>query len=202
VPLRGFIDLALQARPADELVLQSVDEIHVGLDRIAALAYQLESLAQQGAMLAQTTLGACLASTDQWDVENLAPVAWSCSQETPVDADADHARRAIISLVYMVGPGAALSVAETAMDGMVCAVCGKALASGNGFVEIEAHGVRPAIFAAIGAPFDVSQRLRAIQRLSLAALSHCVHMAGGHAVARPAAASLSIVLPKQRASRC
>ncbi len=123
---------------------------------------------------------------------------WSCSQQTLVNVDADHARRAIVALVYLRGPGTPLSVAEVKMDGVVCAVCGKVLAPGKGSVQVEAHGVRPAIFAAMRTPFEVSAKLRAIQRLALAALSHCVHLAGGHAIARPTAESLSIVLPKLR----
>lgn len=187
VPLRGFIDLALQTTAADDPVRHSLDELHVGLDRIGMLAYQLESLAQQSSTLSPTTIGACLAG-------NPHRLVWSCSQLTPANVDVDHVRRSVTSLLHLAGPGPLL-IGESAGDGLACAACEKPFARGN-VLEIQARGVRPAVFAAIGAPFQASQKLRAMQRLAVATLSHCVHLAGGHLVAHPSADALGIMLPK------
>jgi hypothetical protein len=187
VPLRGFVDLALQTTAADDPVRHSLDELHVGLDRIGMLAFQLESLAQQSSTLSPTTIGACLAETPQ-------QLVWSCSQLTPVTVDMDHVRRSLISLLHLAGPGPLL-IGESAGDGLACAACEKPFARGK-VLEIQARGVRPAIFAAIGAPFGASQKLRTMQRLAIASLSHCVHLAGGHVIAHSSADSLGIVLPK------
>jgi len=173
VPLRGFIDLALQTTAADDPVRHSLDELHVGLDRIGMLAYQLESLAQQSSTLSPTTIGACLAGNPH---------------------QLDHVRRSVTSLLHLAGPGPLL-IGESAGDGLACAACEKPFARGN-VLEIQARGVRPAVFAAIGAPFQASQKLRAMQRLAVATLSHCVHLAGGHLVAHPSADALGIMLPK------
>lgn len=195
VPLRGFIDLALQTTAADEPVRQALDELQVGLDRIGTLAYQLESIAQQSFTLSPTTIGASLASIMQGDPEDPKRLVWSCSQLTQVKVDLDHLQRAINSLRHLGGPGPLL-IGESAMDGLACAVCGKPFARGKLFVEIQARGLRPAIFSAIRAPFAAAHKLRAMQRLAIAAFSHCGHLAGGHVIARPGAESLSIVLPK------
>jgi hypothetical protein len=195
VPLGGFIDLALQATATGALALQSLDEINVGLARIGALAYLLECLAQQDSMLSRTTAGACFAP-GQGDFANPPQLVWSCSELTPVKADPDHALRAIISLMHLAGPGP-LSVRESAMEGLVCAVCGKRMARRQ-VLEVRASGMRPAIFSAISAPFAASQKLRAMQRLAIAALAHCAHLAGGHVIAQPDSESLSVVLLSQR----
>jgi signal transduction histidine kinase len=195
VPLRGFIDLDLQTMATDDPVRHSHDELHVGLDRIRMLADQLESLGQQGFTLSPTAIGSCLASLERGDLEDPKRLVWSCSTLTPVKVDKDHVRRAVISLMDLAG-SVPLLIRESALDGLACAACEKPIARGRVFVQIQARGLRPAIFAAIRAPFEASQKLRAMQRLAIAALSHCGHLAGCHVVADPGAESLSIVLPR------
>jgi hypothetical protein len=194
VPLRGFIDLALQTTAADELMHQSFDEIHVGLNRIGALAYQLESLAQQSSMLSDTTIGHCLASVGQGHSEE-ASLVWACRQQIVVRVDLDHFQRALHSLVHLAGPGS-LKVGEAAMHDQVCAACGTPFARGGGVLEVQASALRPAILAAIRAPFEPAHKLRTMQRLAIAALTRCTHFAGGHVLANLEAKTLSIVLPK------
>jgi hypothetical protein len=90
--------------------------------------------------------------------------------------------------------GGSLHIAESATKGSTCAACGKALPRRKVLVKAQARGLRPAI-AALRAPFAAEHKLRSSQRLTIAALLHCTHLAGAHVMAHPEAASLSIVLP-------
>lgn len=192
VPLSGFIELALETAASDDLVRQSLKEVHIGMDRIAALARELESLAQHGSMPTAATIGECIAPIEQGN--SAVPLIWSCSPQTPVKVDLDQARRAIDSLLRLAGTGP-LAIAESAMNGLSCAACGKAFPRGKVFAQVQARGVRPATLGAIRAPFDAAHKLRSMQRVTIAALVHCAHLAGCHVIARLEAESLGIVMP-------
>ncbi len=195
VPLRGFIDLGFQPQSNDELARQSLNELHIGLNRIGALAFQLESLAQQGSCILPSSLSDCFIAFDQTGLDTGLRLQWSCSQATSVAVDVGHARRAVVSLVSLSGSGSLL-VDESAPDSRSCAVCGEEFASLKSWVQVEARGVRTAVLNATRAPFEDTQKLRAMQRLALAALSHCAHLAGGHVVIDLDRKSLSLLLLK------
>ena len=192
VPIRGFIDLASANAAPDELVRQSLDEVQIGMGRIAALSYDLQSLAETGSMPKSTPVGDCIVATDQSNAAVALRSVWACSPLTPVKVDLEQIRRAIHSMACLAGAGS-LSIAESATKGSTCAACGKALPRRKVLVEARARSLRPVI-AAIRAPFAAEHKLRSAQRLTLAALVHCTHLAGAHVAAHLEVNSLSIVL--------
>jgi hypothetical protein len=193
VPIRGFIELASATAAPEELVHQTLDEVQIGMGRIAALAYDLQSLAQIGSVRSSTSLGECLAPADHNDAAVALRSVWACNPLTRVNVDREHVRRAIHSMAALAG-GGSLHIAESAMKGSTCAACGRALPRRSVLVKAQARSLRPAI-TAIRAPFAAEHKLRSAQRVTIAALVHCTHLAGAHVMAHAEATSLSIVLP-------
>ncbi len=190
-PIRGFIELASATAAPDELVRQSLDEVQIGMGRIAALAYDLQSLAEIASTPSFTPVRKCLAPAGRADAAAL-PSVWACNPLTRVRVDVEQIRRAIHSLACLAGAGS-LHIAESATNGSTCTACGGALPRRKVLVTAQARSLRPAL-AAIRAPFATAHKLRSAQRLTLAALVHCTHLAGAHVLAHLEVNSLSLVL--------
>lgn len=194
VSLRGFVDLAVETA-AGGLERQCLDEIDIGMARVVALARSLESLSLQGSDPLATTLEECFAPRESLESRASPRLVWTCSPQTPVTVDLEHARRAIDSLAYLAG-AVPLVIAESVLSGLACAVCGKAFPGTKALVHVRTGGLRQTVTEALGTPFAASHKLRCAQRLNLAVLAHATHQAGGHVIAEPRAESLGIALSR------
>lgn len=194
VPLRGFFDLAVETA-ADGLARQCLAEIDIGMARVVALAHSLESLSLQGSNPLATTVEECFAPQGSPESRASPHLVWTCSPQTPVTVDLDHARRAIDSLVYLAG-AAPLAIADSILSGLACAVCGKAFPGTKALVHVRTGGLRQSVTEALRTPFAASHKLRCAQRLNLAVLAHATHQAGGHVIAEPRAESLGIAFSR------
>ncbi len=204
VPLRGFIELALDKTARDEAVLQCIDEVRVGLDRIAALAFDLASLAPDESTSARVRLDACLEPVDSRGPARRPPATWACNPQLTVVVDLNQARRAVASLTSLaMDAGLVLEEVSTAhvpTASPSCAACGSPLPRRKAFVRVRSHGLRTAVLQAVPSPFDATHKLRGTERLAIAALVRSTHRAGGHVLVDVSAEDLSLVLPQTAAS--
>lgn len=200
VPLRGFIDLALDKTARDDAVLQCIDEVRIGMDRITALAFELASLAQDASSPASVPLESCLESTDFREAMQRPPVTWSCDPKLTVAVDLNQARRAVVSLASLASE-AGLFIEKVPAEGALagnpsCAVCAKPFPRRKAWVQIRAPGLRATVLEAVRSPFDAGHKVRGVERLTIAALQHSSHRAGGHVMVDLSAGDLSLLLPQ------
>jgi hypothetical protein len=197
VPLDGFAELAIQNTDENESVRHSLNEMRIAIDRLRALASDLENLAESAGAPASVAIGDCMAEGIE--------IEWLCSAATVVSVDPRHARRAIQSLAAVsmraaspFAPAPAWSVSLGSMAGTSCAVCGVARAVPYVFVQLQ--GVRAIAGEAIRDPFGSARVGRAGRRLSLAVLVHSTHGAGGHILLEEITGSLRLAFPVGRAA--
>jgi hypothetical protein len=195
VPLRGFIDLAAEKNSTVETFRQAVDEVRISIQRIAQMAFELESLGQAAAAPSAVPISECLVHAGPSDGKLRQSPIFLCDPETPVAVDLHQARRAISSLLHLAGL-APLEVGHSLLAGASCMACGIGLLPSNAFISVEARGLRPAVLLALGSPFAKSGKLRPSERLSVAALQYSVHLTDAHIVAGETDAALSIALPR------
>jgi len=198
VPLRGFVDLATENAPESELMRSYLDELRIGVARIAALASDLESLAQGSSPLARCAIGDCMPTAQEVNCNDTWEVNWQCSASTAVKVDSFHAGRAIQSLAR-AAQGAAtqdgptvLMVTKETLQSASCAACGTAISPKGKRVLVTAHGTRLATARALRNPLESQSAGRAIRKLGLAILVHSAHHGGGHILVDESASSLSI----------
>ncbi len=198
VPLRGFVDIAREiawsgeSRDADT-VRQCFEEVHIGIGRISALSLELEGMAQLGSARRATRIGNCLAHLEGPGSSAQLKLVWACKPGIPVNVDLNSARWAIDSMVRIVG-ATTVAIDTAVPHPSKCAACEAALARGKKFTRVWTYGLRPNVLAALRDPFKRQHKLRALQRLGIAALVHCTHLAGGHLIATGGGV-LGIALP-------
>lgn len=195
VPLRGFIDLATEGDVTAESVGLCLEEARIGVERMAALAFELESLAQDSIARSVVALSECFVPSDSHGRDGSHSAAPSGDQDILVNVDLGHARRAIASLRHL-GGGRPLAVGDALPPGALCVVCGAGPLRAKDFVQVQVGALRPGILAAFAAPFGAEHKIRAPQRLAVAALRHIAHCAGGHVVVDACSESVSVTLPK------
>jgi hypothetical protein len=195
VPLRGFIDLTTGETVTAENARQCLEEVRIGVERIAALAFELESLTSDTSTRSAVRVSDCLAPMETRSTHVPPEVALSCDPELLLTVDVGHARRAISCLSDLAG-AARLSITDALSPGAVCAVCGVGPLRPRNFLQVRANDLRPPILSALAAPFDANHKIRSQQRLLIAALRHTTHLAGGHVLADAPTGAVCIALPK------
>lgn len=196
--LQGFAEIALHSAQANEPVKEYLGEMRIAIGRIHALAHDLESLGEFESIRSRVPIGDCMQPA--WTID------WRCSSGTLVDVDALHARRAVEALAHLgTGERAPLAgefcVSEEPRLSAQCATCGADAAKDaskdspkNGWVEIRVRS-NPRVVnrETLRDPFGAALTGRMVKRLTLAALVHSAHAAGGHLLIDDGAGSLSVV---------
>lgn len=201
VPLLGFVELAAENGPESELMRSYVDELRLGVARIAGLASDLESLAQVSSRPARCAIGDCMPNAEEGDRNGTWTLSWQCSASTAVKVDAFHARHAIQSLgraaqgAATPDAPAALVVSIATLRSASCAACGIAISSKRKYVLVNVQGPCLATTRGLRNPLGPQNAGRAIRKLGLAVLVHSVHHGGGHVLSDESAASLGVVFP-------
>lgn len=198
VPLLGFLDLAAENAPQGELMGPYLDELRIGVARIAALASDLETLAQCSSHPRRCAIGECVPDAQQgihtWKMN------WQCSASTMVKVDPFHVRHAIDTLARAALTAATqdspamLTVTKETLPSASCAACGAAISPRSKHVLVRAHGARLATAGALRNPLGPQSAGRAMRKLGLAILVHSAHRGGGHILFSESAASLSVAL--------
>jgi signal transduction histidine kinase len=199
VPLLGFVDLAAENAPQSELMRSYLDELRLGVARIAGLASDLESLAQASSHPARRAIGDCMPAAEEGDRNGTWALNWQCSASTAVKVDAFHARRAIQSLGRAAQSAATpdapavLVVSIETLRSASCAACGIAISPEKKHLLLKAQGPRLATARGLRNPLAPQNTGRAIRKLGLAVLVHGAHHGGGHVLFDESASSLGIV---------
>ncbi len=201
--LQGFTEIALQSAHANEPVKEYLGEMRIAIRRINALAHDLESLGELDSIRTRVPAVDCIPPLlEQWSIE------WECVSSTIVDVDPLHARRALEALVQIArGDHARSSLAggecrvTDLRTAAPCVTCDAPLsckdASHGGWVEFRVrNGSRTLNREALREPFGAPYSGRMIRRLTLAALVHCTHRAGGHILIDDSAGSLALAFAK------
>jgi len=190
--LQGFTEIALRSAKANEPVREYLGEMRIAIGRIHALAHDLESLGEFDSVRETVPIRDCLLPA--WTIE------WQCSAATLVDIDPLHARRALEAL-GQIGRGerprlaAEFCVTEDLPAAAQCANCAARIDAGNAeWVEVRVRNhSRIVNREALRDPFGSAQAGRMVRRLTLSALVHSAHCAGGHILVDETAGSLSVV---------
>jgi signal transduction histidine kinase len=199
VPLLGFVDLAAENAPESELMRSYLDELRLGVARIAGLASDLESLAQVSSHPVCCAIGDCMPNTEEGNRDGTWAVNWQCSASTMVKVDAFHARHAIQSLGRAAQSAATpdapavLVVSTETPQSASCAACGIAISPRKRHVLVTVYGPRLATARGLRNPLGPQSAGRAIRKLGLAVFVHSAHRAGGHVLSDESAASLGVV---------
>jgi signal transduction histidine kinase len=189
--LQGFTEIALNSARGNEPVREYLGEMRIAIGRIHALAHDLESLGEFESIRTQVPLGDCLQSS--WNID------WRCGPGTRVEVDALHARRALEALALIgKGEGAPVSDLICVTDDLPasarCATCGAPIARHGKWVEVRVRSNPRVIHReTLRDPFGAAQTGRMIKRLTLAALVHSAHCAGGHVLIDDDAGLLGLV---------
>jgi signal transduction histidine kinase len=181
--LQGFGEIALHRAGDNGPVKEYLGEVRIAIGRISALAHDLESLGESESISARVPLVDCM--NPAWNID------WQCGPQTPVDVDPLHAKRAVEALAQIArgkrgDSPVQLRVTDHLHAAARCVTCGMTLAQkvrtgGWALVQVQTD-VRIVNREALCDPFAQSPTGRMLLRLSLslAALVHCAHCAGGH----------------------
>jgi len=210
--LQGFTEIALQSGQVSEPVREYLGEMRIAIGRIQALAHDLQSLGEFESIRTRVPIADCIPETLEGRAQSTWTIDWRCPSGTLVDVDPLHARRAVEALAHIgKGERAPLAgefcVTDEPRPAAQCATCGAPIVRQD--VRNESQDVRnenwvevrvrsnPRIThrEALRDPFGAAQTGRMITRLTLAALVHSVHAAGGHLLIDEGAGSLSLVFP-------
>jgi hypothetical protein len=203
VPMDGFAELAVQNTALHEPVRYSLDEMRIAIGRIKALASDLESLAENGSRPAPIAIGDCMPDAADADALRVDKIDWQCGVSTVVTVDRAHARRAIHSLAVIAARGTSqftrapdwsVSVGPAAA-GARCVACGATTRRKDIFVFVQAYGSHSVTSDALRDPLGCARVGRANRRLTLAALVHSAHGAGGHILQNETAGTLMLAFP-------
>jgi hypothetical protein len=180
--LQGFGEIALHRAGDNEPVKEYLGEMRIAVGRISALAHDLESLGESESVRTRVQLAACMHSA--WNID------WRCSPQITVDVDQLHAKRAVEALAQAGrgkrarDPSVELRVTDDLRAAARCVTCGLALAPaarGAGWVLVQVQSdARIVNRESLRDPFGQAPAGRMLMRLTLAALVHCAHCAGGH----------------------
>jgi signal transduction histidine kinase len=202
VPLCGFTELAAGSTTLDESVRLCLDELRIAIARIKSIASDLESLAESESRAARPTIGKCLAApggdraSEPWNID------WLCPTNTVIAVDLLQAQRALEALARIAaraGPAIRAAVFLLPTDPSCntrCVVCDATFARENGFVVIQAYGIRAIGVEVLIEPFVSERGGGGARRLNLAVLVHCAHAAGGHLLLDGSADSISVAFPQ------
>lgn len=190
--LQGFTEIALNSARANEPVREYLGEMRIAIGRIHALAHDLESLGEFESIRTQVPIGDCMQAS--WTID------WRCASGTLIDVDALHARRALEALAHFGKADRAHAAGECCVTDELppsaqCATCGAPLARNGRWVEVRVQSsARLVSREAVRDPFGAAPTGRMIKRLTLAALVHSVHCAGGHLLIDDGAGALGLGL--------
>jgi hypothetical protein len=196
--LQGFTEIALHSAQANEPVREYLGEMRTAIGRIHALAHDLESLGETESIRSRVPIGDCISETLGGRLLPAWTIDWRCPSGTVVDVDPLHARRAVEALAHIgTGERAPLArefcVIEEPRPSAQCVTCG-AHAPNNGWVEVRVR-TNPRVInrETLRDPFGAALTGRMVKRLTLAALVHSAHAAGGHLLIDDGPGSLSVV---------
>ncbi len=190
LPLRGYIDLATEEGSLSDHTHKYFAELNAGIERIKALAHDLECLANEKSILESVPLQVCVQQAQ-----------WYCDPATSVMVDAYHARAAIEAMARLVAtsklqqPAAVITIKRHAPDLSSCAVCGKTLPGTDGFVRVAAPESRLSRVDAIREMVSPGHPDLSVRRLTLAVMVHCAHHAGGHVIIDQRAGLIGLTFP-------
>jgi hypothetical protein len=194
VPLQGFHDIAGQSGSSVELLKQCLDEMRIGLARLNGLSTDLESLSETVSNRVPTAIRDCTVPPDHRLPDYSGRVRWLCEPSLTVLVDPGHARRATASLARVSNASIEFVNLERGAE-IRCSGCDQTLSPALGFVSARTQGTRAAGSLALRDPFDPTVKSHGARRLTIAALAHCAHHAGGHVIADQGTSTLSLLFP-------
>jgi hypothetical protein len=200
VPLDGFTELAVRGMAADEGAGLGFNELQIAIERIKSLASELEILGETESHLNPVAIGDCMPPNAGGDAHGAVAIEWRCSAAVMVRADRLQTRGAVQALMRLAQPtespfdGASLIVSQRVPPALRCVACGRVVAQGGRSVLVEIHSARAILAGALRQPFGRSRLMRSGQRLTLAALVHSAHCAGGHILLDEPSTRLSLVM--------
>lgn len=193
--LQGFIELAGETSAADGPAKSLLAEMRIGTTRIGAIAADLQLLAESAGQRARVALIECLKAAapgyEDLDIE----FTWNCEPTLLVEADPLYARLAVEALGRISVPAAPgadhieCTVGDCKSAHEQCSDCGAGIDSDDVCVRMRVRSA-PASLARTGSE---SKRLTP-QRLTLAAVAHGAHRAGGHVLVDVETGGVAIVL--------
>lgn len=195
VPLRGFHDIAAQSDSSVDLLMQCLDEMRIGVERLSKLSIDLESLSELGSNRVATAIADCILPGDHRIPDYSQRVRWLCKPSQTVLVDPQHARRAVGSLARLSSGVIELVTLARRRETSRCSGCDQAISPATGFVVARAHELRAAAPVAFRNPFDPETTSLSSHRLTAAAMTHCAHRAGGHLIADRDTGILSVLFP-------
>lgn len=196
VPLSGFVGLVSENVHDAGAIRQCIEEVQIGIDRLSEIALELQGLAESHSVPAIIPVSDCLVTPDDDAARMPIRTRWACDAQALVVVDLQHARRVVGSLARMSNQTSVLSVGDVLAARSTCSTCGARLSPAKSFIQVQACAVRGAIVNAIRHPFEAGHKLRAPQRLMIAAFVKAAHLAGGHIVAIDGTDCVSLILPR------
>ncbi len=206
VPLEGYAELVTESAVGPESLGHSLEEMRTAIERIKALAADLESLAEPSSPPLPVAIGACMPAADVAVAAGAVPggapdIDWQCSASIAVAVDRTHAQRAIGSLAILASPSGGppsspkwevwLGSAAPAR----CAACHAAARRRDRSVLVQAFSARPLAGDALRDPFGSARAGRLSRRLTLAVMVHSAHGAGGHVFLDESTGSVRLAFP-------
>jgi hypothetical protein len=195
VALGGFLDLAAADGAPLDLILQSLNEVRIGLQRVNRLSADLESLADAVSVSVPITISDCLLATVDGPTDLADRIVWLCNRSEKVRVDPAHARRAVEALARLSKSPVELMKLEQISAAARCDSCGSRLSLSRGFVGVQARGLRLPVGLTARDPLNPEVKSLAVRRLIFTVMVNSVHNAGGHLVAEPAEDAVSLLLP-------
>jgi hypothetical protein len=203
--LQGFTEIALHSGQINQPVREYLGEMRIAIGRIQALAYDLQSLGEFESIRTRVPIADCIPETLEGRLQSAWTIDWRCPSATLVEVDPLHARRALEALAH-IGQGerapvdGEFCVTEDPRPDAHCVTCGAPIvrhdAHKDKWVDVRVRSnARITNPESLRDPFGAAQTGRMITRLTLAALVHSAHAAGGHLLIDEEVGALSLVLP-------
>lgn len=193
--LQGFIELADEASAANGPAKSLLEEMRIGTTRIGAIAADLQLLADSAGQRARVALIECLKAAAPGHEDLGIVFTWNCEPSLLVDADPLYVRLSVEALGRISAPAAPGSAhMECTVESCVraqaqCSDCGAGIELNDVCVRMRVRSAPASLAQARGE----SKRLTP-QRLTLAAVAHGAHRAGGHVLIDPETGGVAIVL--------
>jgi hypothetical protein len=195
VALGGFLDLGTAEGAPLDLVLQSLDEARIGLERVSRLSADLQSLADADSKPVPITIGECMLASAQSSSNFSNRIVWACDRSERIQADPVHARRAVDAQVRLARSPLEFAKRVQIPAGSACSGCGRKLSHPGGFFAVKARGLRLPGNLTARDPLDPSVKSSVVRRLTFTVMVYSVHTAGGHLDLEPAEDTVTLLFP-------
>lgn len=191
--LRGFVELARDqaAVGADSPLGSILEEVRIGVERVAALGADVTAFAAGAASPQPVSLHECAGGLGE---RGAVAIGWECDASLQVHASVSAVRQAIALLGRFAAPDSGLPptlLCHRGAAASICASCGAACDPDDVRFTLPQSAIRA---GPAGMPPPDKACLSAAE-LRLTALDHAAHAAGGHLLLRTGRGAVSLLLP-------